>query len=381
MSISSLKSFSSFGAQTTSIIISYLTDMDVPVSEETWEATSKLQAAISSIWENFLNEPSRYIDTLLYDRVIDFRGSCRTTPVIRLFFEQAYPLLIEIAATPLEKEILADVMRQLKINGLFLSIFPKEGKKSSSTYFANQGIRFPNNRVKINKIDSYGIDMQYGYEAIHLLSDQNQQWHLGTISKRSSLLHELCHLDNMLHGDYFTYPELFEDSSWVWTNEEECRVTNIQNEALEARGEMRRLSHKSSPFNEQEYVNMSAAHKLEFALSFGADGTVKEICDRHLAASLDSKDRIILSLPRHVPAFATAYLKDRPQDKKIIDKVIDIEFQEVTRNHKNIALIYILLMLEQSENGIAFSETLLECIDTKATVLNRLDVISFIQSI
>lgn len=381
MAISNLKTLSSFCDQPTSIIISYLMEPDEPVSKEISEDVSRLHAAISPIWENFLNEPGRYIDSLLYNRIIDFRGSFGAASTIHLFFKHAYPLLVEIAAVSSEKALLASVVHHLKTNHFFLSFIFKEDNTSSCVYFAKQGNHFSDNRVRLAEIDSCTINMHYGDERMHILSDKTHRWYVGNTSKRSVLLHELAHLDNMLQGDYFFHPELLINSSWVWTNQEEYRVIDVQNEALEARGEWTRLSHRALFCTDREFANMPSTLKLGIAFGMGADGTVKELCDRHLTAAFDSDDRIIFSSPKHATPYAISYLIDDPKDEEIIDQVIDGKFQQATRAHKNLALLHILFMLEQSENGFDLIQTLLECIITEAPLQRRLDVIPFIQGI
>ncbi len=363
------------GDQNTSIIISYLMGTDLPVTKKRSETMSRLYAAISPIWKYLGNEPDRYVDTLLYDRIIDICGGFVSPFTLGLFIQHIYPALVEIAAMPSEKAVLSSVVQRLKTNHLFLSIIPKnEDKQSSRAYFASQGLIHSG---RIEDIDSCVIELQCGDEIMRMMNDKDHRWHIGTTCKRSTLLHELTHLDCMLQDDFFYHPELRQTSSWVWTNHDECRVIDTENCALEARGAKRRLGHRVLSFTDQEFAKMSSTLKLGHALETGADATVKELCERHLVASEGSEERI------HFSEFyyALLYLKDHPEKEEIIDKVVDGEFQLATRAHKNLGLIHLIMMLEQKNDGVNFIKKLLESIITNATIQQRFDVFPFIHGL
>jgi len=370
--MSSCSVIPSFGDSYTPLIISYLVEKTAEGDE-----VPKLHAAISPIWERLLNEPDHYVNTLLHDKVIDFPRIMTTPSIKNLFLKHIYPSLVQIAASPSEKALLASVVGHLKANHLFLSIIPEnKDKESSCAYFSLQGLRV--GRVYS---DSCTIVMQYAEDVIRVLSDKDHTWHLGTTDKHSTLLHELAHLDNMLQVDHYSLLAALQTSSWRWTNQEEQRVIDVENCALEARGALKRLGHKVLPFTNREFANMPATLKLAYALAMGADATVKELCDRHLAAPEGSEDRIIFNSQEHASPYASAYLIDHPDDEDLIDKVVDGEFQQATRAHKNLALTHLLMMLNKTEDGMDLIKALLESIVTKAPTQGRADVIPFVQGI
>lgn len=370
--MSSCSVIPSFGDSYTPLIISYLVEKEAEGDE-----VPKLHAAISPIWERLLNEPCHYVNTLLHNRVIDFPQRLGASSLKNLFLKQVYPALIEIAAASEEKALLANVVSQLQANRLFLSVISEnEDKQSSCAYFSLQGVH-----VSRLYSDSCTIKMQFGDAVMRILSDRDHRWYMGTTDKRSILLHELAHLDKMLQVDEYSLLASLQTSSWRWTNEEECRVIGIENCALEARGALQRLGHPVLPFTNREFTNWPARTKLALALALGADATVKEICDRHVAALEGSEDRLIFSSQEHAAKYALAYLMDRPDEDELIDKEVDGEFQQATRAHKNLGLTHLLMMLNQTEDGVDFMKALLESIVTQAPAQRRADVIPFIQGL
>lgn len=358
-----------FGDSYTPLIISYLVGKEAESDE-----LPKLQAAISPIWERLLNEPCHYVNTLLHDRVIDFPQRLGASSLKHHFLKQVYPAFVEIAAAPKEKVLLVSVVRQLQASRLFLSVISaNDDKQSSCAYFSLQGLH-----VSRLYSDSCTIKMNYGDRVMRILRDQDHRWHMGTTDLRSTLFHELAHLDKMLQVDEYSLLGSLQTSSWRWTNEEERRVIAIENCALEARGALQRLGHSALPFTNREFTKWPARTKLALALALGVDGAVKELCDRHVVALEESEDRLIFSSQEHASKYALAYLMDRPAEDELIDKEVDGEFQQATRAHKNLGLTHLLMMLNQTEDGLDFTKELLASIVAQAPTQGRADVMPFI---
>jgi hypothetical protein len=292
----------------------------------------------------------------------------------------------------LERAFLCQLSRNLQTKQRFICILPKFGKTSvgenscntqairgipMTQMLATLGFTLENCPKKdfdalLMRVDSFVIELLMDNLVPQILMDAEHGWHLGSVFPRSSLLHELFHVDHMLVDESSTMQRL-NAFSWRWTTAEEQITIARENRCLRARKERVRVSHKC--------INCRQSRYLEYSLMLGLDGLIKELCHKHLVAPLNSPDRINCELDA-LERYAHVYLVDIPQDGQVESEEIDRAFQKQARLKKNSALkLFVCALLEDfSENGCQQVRDLLTAIVHK-TPSTRSDVFPFVREL
>ncbi len=331
--------------------------------------------AVHSAWEEILNSapPENFVDSLTTRKIIQFRETFTGSKALRLFFDYIYPLLLEMAKVPDERVILNILAKHCLTKNHFLVIIPKLEKtiQGSCVNRAIQGIslaKFKREGLSYIELvansDSFIVEIAINDPVVEILEDNRRSWHLGSVPNRSRLVHELGHILQWYSKYSYGLGDLYRTQSWRWTDEAEKQVINLENDLLHKRKDMSRISHNSfSVPNEAQ----TPTEVLYYGLQYGADGTVKQICDRHSAASEDSPDRFKYT-PQEIAEYAKGYLMDIPRNEQMISQE-DVEYRILSQAHKDRAINHLIavLQIQDAADGKRTSEQLVHAVYKQAS--------------
>ena len=336
----------------------------------------EINNAWSCVWLRATDE--RFVNWLVLEKVIDFCGIKAKTEGVTLFSRHITPLLLDAASQPIERRFLYNLATHLRAAGLFLSIIPKFGKTAaedggSFSSRAVQGVPValvPNCpteatateesvRLFAESIDSFAVELLLDDPSLQLLESDRREWHLAVTAPRSSLLHELIHVLDMV-----THNEPQGTASYRWTNPYEEATIKRENAFLMVRGEMTRMSHKQ-PTTLEAYMQQSASMRLFDAIFLAADGSARE-----LAEGLDWNE---VNLSHVAAGYLGLFMS--------IDSLsIDTPYREEMIAHKNFALENIVnILLEKHPQGRELASQLIASILEKAPKFGRDDAVAFVE--
>ena len=341
--------------QIPSIIASYIE------KPKTQQMLGSISLSVSSAWDQIWDQApaDQFIDSLLCNKTIDFRGDFTGPVAMRKFSQHIYPLLVEMATAPLERAFLSKLAKDLRLKHSFLMIIPKETSsfldENSCIIACHQGIplclinslKGVSIETLLHKTDSFMVELRINNPTVELLEANDGSWHLGSVSLRSILAHELGHIAQKIKRDLDLDTQLHNDVSFRWTHGEEARNIAEENRFLQARGEMTRLSHKwfktSAAFKE-----LDATSLLIDSLMMGMDGSVKALCNQ----DINTEDLEILQI------YVDSFLDDFPPERAMLSS-IDETFRSIARIHKNTAMELLVMTLLNSSSEVKHQAALL----------------------
>lgn len=375
-----------------SIISSYYVDGS-STSSDTSDTLKRIAQSISEVLEENLptTSPDRFVDWLLNEKIIDFRPPFSGPRAGALFAKHIYPLLVESASEPDERAHLYKIAKDAQSAGHFIAVIPKFGKTShpkggSFAARAHQGVPISSYCEALlakgvtesdlmtarAMVDSYVIEYLLDNKSIERMVSKSGEWHIGTTSLRSGLIHEFTHI-----GDFLSGAPSEKAVSCRWTNDDEERTIKRENVFAATRGEMQRVSH-NHPSYESTYKQQSAHLRLFDAWMLAADGTVRELCEHSSMASAESPDRIEFNT-ENLNLCAIGYLASFPS-KEQLKSDIDRAYWEEIVIHKNKALQFSVTQLLKWQ-GVDAVQAFLKTILESAPTAGRDDAIPFIKEL
>ena len=363
-------------------------------AEEEESPLMQICKEVDELWDKVWQEATseRFVDWLVNERIIDFKGPGAKTEGVHLFSRHIRPLLLDAASTPQERELLYTLGRHLKFSNRFLTIIPKFGRTSaddgrSYTCRAVQGVPaslVPGRptaetvteeslEIFLQSIDSFAVELLLDSPRLELLEDATGAWHLGSTADRSSLLHELTHVWDMVTET----PEPTGAKSYRWTRPEEERTIERENAFLRGRKEKVRVSH-SAACTVEMHMEQSCTLRLVDAFLLAADGTARILIEEGLMAPEGSPKRIELD-EKHLKTYAKAYLMLFMQ---VQSNEIDLAYRNELIFHKNVALDHLVTTLvEKHPEGKKMASRVLELVVEEAPGFGRQDAIEFAQNL
>ena len=369
-----------------SLIASYASEFDISDSEASDSTASnnvppefdrdiqkKVTIAWNKVWREGTSE--QFVHWLINERIIDFCEPKAKTQAVNLFSQHITPLLMDAATAPTERKFLFNLARRLQKSNTFVSIVPKWGKtsKPGGRSFASRALdgmpaflhpsfleipyeerataEVPNTLAQYKT--SYITELLLDKVGAELLEDISGQWHLKPSALRSSLLHELTHILDLVKS----FPDPSGCLSTRWTNPVEERTVKRENLFLNERGEAQRVCHLVLTLYEP-HINQSRTLRLFDALMFGADGTAGELVYQGLQYPEGDPERIELdknSLEKYAKGYLNMFLNIKSED-------IDLPFCNEIIGHKNNALEIFIRSLCNRPEGTKLGKQLMEII-------------------
>ncbi len=317
---------------------SFLSPIIAVYTESDPRKINAIKNVLNSAWEKVWDRatPDSFVGSLLCRKIIRFRGS-------EAFLKHIYPSLVDIAAQPLERRFFVLVAKYLIFNNFFIIIFPRLEKgslTSSNCYPSVNGIAC---KKVSSKVNSFVVEIFVNNSGtVEILCDASHSWHIGNVSIRSTIIHELGHILLHLTISSERLSILRSNRSWKWDRKDEEIVISLENSFLLQRKEMTRTSHNGFPI--RSFEELSSTEQLYKALKCGADGTVKKLCDQHLIAPKGSSARIEYSA-RRIEAYVKALFFDVPTSEELLTSE-DQEHQALAGVHKRRALHHLIALLQ-----------------------------------
>jgi hypothetical protein len=347
----------------------------------------KTEEAVGHVWRNTWQEanPEQFVGWLLQEGVFDLREIAgHTSPnTVNLFSKTIVPLLLEASSSSLEKNFLYDLANRLKATHAFVQIFPSIGnepKFDSQCIAIGQNNDFSQKVDGSGPIDSYWIQLNLTPSLITLMADDQGAWHFGSPSPLSFLLHELAHvLDGVTDPQRYCLQRTYNSQRWGTANE--IFAIQVENTFLKARRAWTRTDHNGY-FSWQKFLEKPIGFQLLEAISYGADGSVRELAEKQIAQGMlpeEYDSHQIASVNHWIGYYMSHYLTNRAEKTTIVSPDIDSAYRDEYLAHKNRALeVLITTLIDQHSNGLNLAIQLTEAVLRIAPTVDRLDIIPFV---